>query len=72
MAKVSFKDFDRPKEMLGLRTATIDKTVAVVNQWAESSNVRILNIETLVDVNVGNGRGKSNETGLRVWYQSAR
>jgi hypothetical protein len=56
---IAFKDFEFFNEG---RYRKMDVTVARANEWIQSTDVKVINVETLM------AKDHHVEKGLRVWY----
>ena len=66
--QIGFKEFTRGKEMLGLVNGSLSNAVSSANIWIKQNHVEVLNVETMSTVLGKDGKTKSVESGIRVWY----
>jgi hypothetical protein len=69
MEKINYKDFTVQKKFLGLSKTPFDSVIEEANEWISINKIRALNVETLKDFKISQGKTTSEMIGVRVWYK---
>ena len=65
---LKYKDFKKAPRLLGFTSGPFETAVVAANEWIGVSNVRIINVETLMDTGGIGGVSSTTQDGVRVWY----